>query len=75
MKNSEIVQLTNKELTERLGEEKAILVKLRLNHAVSPLDNPHKLTYSKRNIARLNTEIRKRELNGTFTNELDSDGK
>ena len=68
MKNSEIIQLTDKELVERLEEEKAILVKLRLNHAVSPLDNPHKISNSKRTIARLNTEIRKRELAGTVTN-------
>ena len=69
MKNSEIIQLTDKELLERLDEEKTILIKLKLNHSVSPLDNPHKISGSRRDIARLNTEIRKRELNGTLNNE------
>jgi len=69
MKNSEIVQLTDKELIERLDEEKAILVRLKLNHAVSPLDNPHKISNSRRDIARLKTEIRAREMKGTFKNE------
>lgn len=69
MKNSEIIQLTNKELIERMDEEKAILTKLKLNHAVSPLDNPHKISNSRRDIARMKTEIRQREMNGTLTNE------
>ena len=69
MKNSEIIQLTNKEILERLDEEMTILTKLKLNHAVSPLDNPHKISGSRRNVARLKTEIRKRELNGTLNNE------
>jgi large subunit ribosomal protein L29 len=62
MKNSEIIQLTDKELAERMDEEKAILTKLKLNHKVSPLDNPHRITNTKRNIARLQTELRRREL-------------
>ncbi|MCF8370483.1 MAG: 50S ribosomal protein L29 [Bacteroidales bacterium] len=69
MKNSEIIQLTNKELIERMDEEKAILTKLKLNHAVSPLDNPHKISNSRRNIARMKTEIRQREMSGTLNNE------
>jgi large subunit ribosomal protein L29 len=62
MKNSEIRELTAKELIEKLEDEKSLLVRMRLNHAVSPLDNPNKLGESKKMIARLNTEIRKREL-------------
>lgn len=69
MKNSEIIQFTDKELIERLDEEKAILTKLKLNHAVSPLDNPHKIGNSRRDIARMKTEIRQREMKGTFKNE------
>jgi len=63
MKNSEIREMTTKELVERLDTEKAMLSKMRLNHAVSPLENPMKLRESRKNIARLNTELRKRELN------------
>ena len=62
MKNSEIRELTTKELIEKLDDEKSLLVRMRLNHAVSPLDNPNKLGESKKLVARLNTEIRKREL-------------
>ena len=64
MKVTEIKEMTDKELVERLQVEKENLVRLRLNHAVSPLDNPNKLTESKRNIARLKTVLRERELNG-----------
>lgn len=62
MKNKEVVELTTKEVIERIGDEKAKLTKLRLNHAVSPLDNPNILSDIKKTIARLKTELRKREL-------------
>ena len=63
MKTSEIKELTTKEIVEKIQTEQENLVRLRLNHAVSPLDNPNKLTESKRNIARLKTVLRYRELN------------
>jgi large subunit ribosomal protein L29 len=62
MKTSEIRELTTKELVEKIQVEKENLVRLRLNHAVSPLDNPMKIKESKRNIARLKTILRQREL-------------
>ncbi len=62
MKNSEIRELTDKELKEKIEDEKAHLVRMKLNHAVSPLDNPNKLKESRRLVARLKTELRKREL-------------
>lgn len=63
MKTSEIIELTNKEIIERLQTEQENLVRLRLNHSVSPLDNPMKIRESRRNIARLQTILRSRELN------------
>lgn len=63
MKTSEILELTNKEIVERLQTEQENLVRLRLNHSVSPLDNPMKIRESRRNIARLQTILRSRELN------------
>ena len=63
MKVSEIKELTNKEIVERLQVEKENLVRLKLNHAVSPLDNPLKLGEAKKNVARLKTVLRQRELN------------
>lgn len=62
MKTSEIKELTTKEIVERIDIEKENLVRLRLNHAVSPLDNPLKLKDAKKNIARLKTILRQREL-------------
>ncbi|SHE42487.1 large subunit ribosomal protein L29 [Mariniphaga anaerophila] len=62
MKTSEIKELTTKEIVEKIQVEKESLVRLRLNHAVSPLDNPMKIQESKKNIARLKTVLRQREL-------------
>ncbi|TNF46901.1 MAG: 50S ribosomal protein L29 [Bacteroidetes bacterium] len=62
MKTSEIKELTVKEIVEKLQVEKENLVRLKLNHAVSPLDNPMKIQASKRDIARLKTVLREREL-------------
>ncbi len=63
MKNSEIKELTTKELVEKIDTEKSHLTRMKLNHAVSPLDNPLKITEARKDIARLMTELRKRELN------------
>ncbi len=62
MKNSEVKELSTKELRERLDTEKENLVRMRLNHAVSPLDNPMVLNGAKKDIARLMTELKSREL-------------
>ncbi len=61
MKMSEIKELSTKELTERIETEKNTLVRMRLNHAVSPLDNPMKLKYARKDIARMMTELNKRK--------------
>ena len=62
MKQKVILEMTNEELKERLEEEKKQLVKMKLAHAVSPLDNPHKMKEYKRTVARLLTELRRREI-------------
>ena len=62
MKTSEI-KVTVKEIVERLQVEKENLVRLKLNHAVSPLDNPMVIKESKQSIARLKTILHERELN------------
>lgn len=63
MKNSEIKELTNQELQERLDNAKAQLANLKLNHSISPLDNPLQLRDARKDIARMATELRRRELN------------
>jgi large subunit ribosomal protein L29 len=62
MKTSEIKQLSTPDLLERIDTEKTMLVRLKLNHAISPLDNPRKITEARLTIARLMTELRTREL-------------
>jgi len=62
MKTSEIKELSMKDLIERIESEKELLVRIKLNHAVSPLDNPMKIRFSRRNIARMKTELVKRQI-------------
>lgn len=62
MKTSEIRELTTKEIKELVIEEKNMLLKLKMNHAVSPLENPLKITIARKHIARLMTELSKRTL-------------
>ncbi|PHX83116.1 MAG: 50S ribosomal protein L29 [Flavobacteriales bacterium] len=65
MKQKEITQMSVSEINEKLSEEKATLVKLELNHSVSPIENPLKIRGSRRTIARMITELRKREIEST----------
>jgi len=61
MKMSEIKEFSTKELEERIEVEKNTLVRMRLNHSVSPLDNPMKLKFARKDIARMMTELNKRQ--------------
>jgi large subunit ribosomal protein L29 len=63
MKTSEIRELSTPDLLERIDTEKTLLVRMKLNHAITPLDNPQKVKDVKITIARLLTEKRSRELN------------
>lgn len=63
MKISEINELTDREIRERISLEQETLVRLNMNHAVSPLDNPQQIVVARKNIARLKTALRQRELN------------
>ncbi|MGA3014650.1 MAG: 50S ribosomal protein L29 [Bacteroidales bacterium] len=67
MEQKVIRELTTGEIIERLDEEKKQLTKLKLNHAVSPLENPNKIKTYRRTIARLETELRRRIMNGEQT--------
>ncbi len=62
MKTSEIRELSTKEIKELVIEEKNMLLKLKMNHAVSPLESPLKITSARKHIARLMTELSKRTL-------------
>jgi len=43
MKTSEIKELSTPDLLERIDTEKTLLVRMKLNHAITPLDNPQKV--------------------------------
>jgi large subunit ribosomal protein L29 len=62
MKQSVIAELSTKELVERLEEEKKQLVKLKMHHAVSAIENPNRISEYRKTVARLKTEIRAREI-------------
>lgn len=63
MKTREIKELNNKEIQERLDAEVSRLDLLKLNHSISPLDNPLQIKEVRRTVARLATELRQREIN------------
>jgi large subunit ribosomal protein L29 len=63
MKQSVIKEMATNELEDRLDEEKSRLEKMKVNHLVSPLENPKQITFSRKTIARILTELRNRELN------------
>ncbi|MBS1637116.1 MAG: 50S ribosomal protein L29 [Bacteroidetes bacterium] len=60
MKNKDIVTLSTAELQDKVREEQAALGKLSLNHAISPIENPIKIRSARRTVARLKTELTKR---------------
>ena len=62
MKQQVIKELSTSDMIERLAEEKERLTKLKLTHAVSPIENPETIKEVRRTIARLKTELRRREL-------------
>ncbi len=63
MKIKEIRGLSTKELTERIDAEVSSLSQKRINHSISPLDNPSEIKEQRRTVARLKTELRQRQLN------------
>jgi ribosomal protein L29 len=63
MKISEIKELTDQELKERMDAEKSRLDFLKINHSISPLDNPMQIKEIRRTVARFATELRQREAN------------
>ena len=63
MKMKELKELDVKALAEKLENAKAQLNQLKLNHSVAPLENPSQIKAARRNVARIETELRQRELN------------
>ena len=62
MKNNKIKEMSSQDLEKELSELKSELFKLRFSLATNGLDNPLKVKEVRRNIARVKTELRQREL-------------
>ncbi len=61
MENKDIIALSAQELKDRIKEEKSGLNKLQMNYAISPIENPIKIRSTRKLIARLSTELTKKE--------------
>ena len=59
----EIRELSTADLKERLAKMEHDYKSLRAQHTVSPIDNPARIQKERRDIARVKTELRSRELN------------
>lgn len=64
MKPSELREKSIAELNDELASLKEELFRLRFQHAVNQLENPLKLQSVKRDIARVKTILREREIKG-----------
>jgi large subunit ribosomal protein L29 len=63
MKTTEIRELSTKEIEEKVQVELENLNKMKLNHVITPLENPNKLKEARKTIARLKTVLSEREQN------------
>ena len=63
MKIKEVNELETKELVEKLENAQAALATMKLNHNISPLENPSQIKAARRDIARMKTVLHSRELN------------
>ena len=63
MKIKEVRELETKDLVERIDAEVAKYNQMKLNHAITPMENPSEIKATRRDIARMKTVLRVRELN------------
>lgn len=63
MKIAEIKELPTKELVERIDAQEVALNRMEINHTISPMDNPTQIKQTRRDIARMKSELHQRELN------------
>lgn len=63
MKIAEIKNIETKDLVEKLEAAVDALNKKKINHQITPLENPSEIKAARRDIARMKTELRQRELN------------
>ena len=63
MKMNEVKELETKDLVEKIENAETALLQMKLNHQIAPLENPSQIKIARRDIARMKTELRQRELN------------
>ena len=63
MKKEEIKELSTQDLKDRLEQAQKDYLQKKINHTISPIDNPATITQDRKMIARMKTELRQRELN------------
>ena len=61
MKQEEIINMSDLDVKDTLSNLSEKLIKMKLSHNISPIENPLKIRHMRRVIARLKTELRKRE--------------
>lgn len=62
MKKADLSQVSTKDLQDKLKDERTGLDKMCFTHAISPVENPKRIPLAKKTVARILTELRKREL-------------
>ena len=63
MNTSEIRELSKAEILERIQTDQDSLTRMKMNHAITPLDNPQVIVRARKNIARMKTILHQREIN------------
>ncbi|MDE6079672.1 MAG: 50S ribosomal protein L29 [Duncaniella sp.] len=63
MKKESFAEVSTQDLRDRLEVMEKDYAQLKINHTISPLDSPAKITKARKDIARVKTELRARELN------------
>ena len=61
MKQQEITKMSVEDLRDMISNSSEQLVKMKLAHKVAPMENPLQIRSMRRDIARLKTELNKRE--------------
>ena len=66
MKNAEIDKLSIEDIETKIGELVKKLKDLKMNHKVSPIENPIQIKFLRRDIARLKTAVVNRDMKINF---------
>lgn len=61
MKQQEIIKMSDADIQDQIANRSEQLVKMKLAHSVAPMENPLQIRSLRRSIAKLKTELTKRE--------------